>query len=93
MSTADELVFKKTTQTVDRPPVSDHDFHEDMLRDPPRNVPQSGGTLPEMKAPKDSEIDERTISNSAMGENDLGRIKKDVVEAELIDQSETTSRG
>lgn len=34
-NTDESQTFKKPFQTVDRPPVTGHDIHEDYMRDPP----------------------------------------------------------
>lgn len=34
-TTADNHAFKKRSQTVGRPPVTNHNIHDDYMRDPP----------------------------------------------------------
>ncbi|KAI0662152.1 hypothetical protein C8Q70DRAFT_629805 [Cubamyces menziesii] len=36
--TDEAATFKKAFQTVDRPPVTERDIHEQYMRDPPRNI-------------------------------------------------------
>ena len=60
-----------------------------------QNVPEgasAGGTVPGMKAPKNSEFYADEIPEGAMGERILGREKVADVQADLIDQSEMASR-
>jgi len=37
---ADGKTFKKATQEVNRPAVTDHDMHEDFMKNPPRVRPR-----------------------------------------------------
>ncbi|KAL5525738.1 hypothetical protein ACEPAG_7075 [Sanghuangporus baumii] len=98
--TDEARTFKKPDTVHGRPPVTDHDMHEDMMRDPPnlRNVPDgavSGFTTDGMKALKKSGIEAEERGDPPLGlfgEEGMGRAKPLDVQTDLIDTSESTSR-
>ncbi|KAL5524755.1 hypothetical protein ACEPAF_9901 [Sanghuangporus sanghuang] len=97
-STDEARTFKKTDTVHGRPPVTDHDMHEDMMRDPPNNVPDGavpGFITDGMKAPRKSDVEAEERGDPPLGlfeEEGVGRAKPFDVQTDLMDTSESTSR-
>ncbi|KAK7054527.1 hypothetical protein VNI00_003725 [Paramarasmius palmivorus] len=82
--------FKKVYQTVDRPPVTDHNINDEYMRNPPKNIdteidvhtlePISHFT----KVPKNA--DEST-GRGILGDEGRGRAKQSQVEGEIVNEN------
>ncbi|KZP17450.1 hypothetical protein FIBSPDRAFT_894203 [Athelia psychrophila] len=88
MSNTADRQFKKTEQVVGRPAVTDHNIHEDYMRDPPNNL---AGTDEVRSAARNSQgLKEGTQivedeNPGVIGHQDMGRAKQsDVLDAQLV---------
>ncbi|TRM66671.1 hypothetical protein BD626DRAFT_483434 [Schizophyllum amplum] len=77
--------FKKATQEVGRPPVTDHDMHEDLVRDPPNNQP-SQFTNSKARGKKEGVQEVEPQQMGVTGHEGVGRPKHMDVEGEMVQE-------
>ncbi|KAH7928451.1 hypothetical protein BV22DRAFT_1030756 [Leucogyrophana mollusca] len=89
-TTDKDQTFKKTYQTVDRPATTDHDFHEDLLKSPPQNVPTDPDipvTSTRTPGSKEGAYEVEPLQEGVLGHEETGRIKKSDVQGSVLNES------
>ncbi|KAI0770139.1 hypothetical protein C8Q74DRAFT_875742 [Fomes fomentarius] len=85
-TTDESQTFKKPFQTVDRPPVTGHDIHEDYMRDPPNNQPYEPNT-DRLSAKEGAGEEMYPTQDGVLGNQEIGKqLKQDALE-DLTTQS------
>ncbi|EIW81010.1 hypothetical protein CONPUDRAFT_56150 [Coniophora puteana RWD-64-598 SS2] len=77
--------FKKTFQTVGRPETTDHDIHEDFLKNPPNNHP-SEFTNSDNLGKKEGAYEREPMQMGVLGYEETGRVKKSAVQGAMLEE-------
>jgi len=78
--------FKKTYQTVGKPATTDHDFHEDLMKDPPNNQPSQSMTNSDNLGKKEGAYEREPMEMGVLGHEGMGRPKKVDVQGAMIEE-------
>ncbi|KIJ64629.1 hypothetical protein HYDPIDRAFT_154365 [Hydnomerulius pinastri MD-312] len=87
-TTDEELKPKKPFQTVGRPATTDHNMHDDFVKNPPQNL--SGGTFmgnTTNPGKKEGAYEREPTQIGVLGHEETGRIKHADAQAEMVNQS------
>ncbi|KAI5983490.1 hypothetical protein EDD15DRAFT_2124196, partial [Pisolithus albus] len=81
--------FKKPFQTVSRPTATDHDIHEDYMKDPPQESTNASGVPTNKSTPgfKEGAYEKEALQSGVLGDEDVGRMKQIDVEGEILNES------
>lgn len=80
------LNFKKPFQAVGRPTATDHDIHEDYMKDPPQNASRVS-TSKSTPGTKEGSYEEEALQSGVLGDEEVGRMKQIEVEGEILNES------
>ncbi|KAF5358638.1 hypothetical protein D9758_007748 [Tetrapyrgos nigripes] len=84
--------FKKATQEVNKPPVTDHNINDEYMRNPPQNFPPSDSVpTSETKVPgkKEGAYEVEPRERGVLGDEGTGRPKHLDVEGEIVRDNTT----
>ncbi|KAI6015548.1 hypothetical protein BKA83DRAFT_4232666 [Pisolithus microcarpus] len=83
------LEFKKPFQTVSRTTATDHDIHEDYIKDPPQESTNASRVPTSKSTPgiKEGAYEEEALQSGVLGDEDTGRMKQIDVEGETLNES------
>ncbi|KAK7453546.1 hypothetical protein VKT23_001432 [Stygiomarasmius scandens] len=81
--------FKKATQEVNKPPVTDHNINDEYMKNPPQNIPD----VPSNKVPgkKEGAYETEPMEPGVLGHEGMGRPKHMDVEGEIVRESSVHS--
>jgi len=88
--TDETRTFKKQHQTVDRPPVTDHNINDEYMRDPPNNLASGVGEPVADRntwGVKEGAYEEESGEEGVLGDVASGRYKKEDVLREATEDS------
>ncbi|KAL1713867.1 hypothetical protein EV715DRAFT_295685 [Schizophyllum commune] len=88
---ADGKQFKKATQEVNRPTVTDHNIHEDFVRNPPNNEPIEFTHI-KTRGLKEGAKEPEPYEPGVTGHEGIGRPKHADVEGEAVQEGSVHPR-
>ncbi|KAI0699920.1 hypothetical protein C8T65DRAFT_580726 [Cerioporus squamosus] len=86
--TDESQTFKKAYQTVDRPPVTERDIHEEYMQDPPHNLPSEPNTDRKTRGQKEGAQEETDPKqDGVLGDANVGKQLRTSALQELATES------
>ncbi|KAL7280104.1 hypothetical protein PYCCODRAFT_1456266 [Trametes coccinea BRFM310] len=86
--TDESNTFKKPYQTVDRPPVTERDIHEQYMQDPPHNMPIEPSTDRKARGLKEGAKEETDPKqDGVLGDEPVGKVQKSTALEDLTTES------
>ncbi|KAI8994219.1 hypothetical protein BD414DRAFT_481791 [Trametes punicea] len=86
--TDEATTFKKSYQTVDRPPVTERDIHEQYMQDPPHNMPSEPNTDRKARGLKEGAQEETDPKqDGVLGDEAVGKVQKSTALETLATES------
>ncbi|RPD62665.1 hypothetical protein L226DRAFT_610837 [Lentinus tigrinus ALCF2SS1-7] len=86
--TDESQAFKKAHQTVDRPPVTERDIHEQYMQDPPHNIPFEPNTDRKTRGAKEGAQEETDPKqDGVLGDEPTGKLSRQSALEEMTTES------